>query len=73
MTHPPGKHQTGGHVNTQSPAGPVHYYRARTGHRLLFREAEIRDVDPTPMGAVVTTVTGCEYKVTCPKPEAIVQ
>lgn len=73
MTHPPGKQIAGYHTNKQAPPRPVHYYRARSGHRLLFREAEIREVDPTPMGAVVTTITGCEYKVTCPKPEAIVQ
>lgn len=52
--------------------GPCHIYRARSGQRLLFRVNEIRDVDPTPLGAVITTVGGLEYKVTSPKPEQII-
>lgn len=52
--------------------GPCHIYRSRSGGRLLFRVNEIRDVEPTPLGAVVTTVGGLEYKVTSPKPEQII-
>lgn len=56
-----------------APSGPCHYYRTRTGQRLLFRQSEILRVDPTPLGAVVVTHAGAEYKVTSPKPEQIVR
>lgn len=59
------------HVN-EEPPGAILYFRARSGNRLVFRQSEIRDVDPTPAGAIVTTHTGCEYKVTSPKAEQIV-
>lgn len=66
-----GKKASPYHQNTVS-YGPCHIYRSRTGQRLLFRVNEIRDVDPTPLGAVVTVVGGLEYKVTSPKPEQII-
>jgi hypothetical protein len=73
MTHPPGKYSNGFHRNLE-PAGDCHYYRLRgSGQRILLRESEIRDVEPTSLGAVVTLHSGLEYKVTCPKPEMIVE
>jgi hypothetical protein len=58
------------HRNTVT-AGPCHYYRARSGQRLIFRENEISEIDPTPLGAVITVRGGLEYKVSSPKPELI--
>lgn len=72
MTHPPGRFTDGFHRNAE-PEGACHYYRLRTGQRILVRQSEIRDVEPTPMGAVVILHSGLEYKVTSPKPEQIVE
>jgi hypothetical protein len=51
----------------------VHYYRLRpTGQRAIFRQSEIRDVEATAMGAILTTKTGCEYKVDNPRPDLVI-
>jgi hypothetical protein len=73
MTHPPGKYTMAFHRNRE-PDGDCHYYRLRgSGQRILLREGEIRDVEPTPLGAVVTLHSGLEFKVTCPRPEQIIE
>lgn len=72
MSHGPPKHSIGHHRN-QKPDGTCHYYRARSGQRILLREEEIDFVEPTPLGAVVRTKSGMEHKVTSPRPEQIVE
>jgi hypothetical protein len=71
VSHGPPKHSIGHHRNAE-PDGACHYFRSRTGQRILLREEEIDYVEPTPLGAVVRTKKGVEYKVTSPRPEQIV-
>jgi hypothetical protein len=55
--------------------GPCYLFRsATTGKRLLFRANEIVSVEESTFGPpVLTSVGGCEYKVTSNKPEGSIR
>jgi hypothetical protein len=60
------------HYNNLSWGACYYFDSVSTTRRLIFRANEIASVRPAPFGtAFVTTVEGCEFRVTSTKPSTV--